>query len=217
MSNLKVMDREVATRDSLYSLNDLHKAAGNLNRHRPSLFVANRQTKSLILEIESSLSRDSCLAIKTVKGGDNPGTYVCRELVYAYAMWISPKFHLEIIRAFDQRQQPDLPPHFKVMHDLVMQAAETERRLAKVESSHTKIKQRLDNFNGDIGYRTVLAFCRERDILCGRVQAQSIGVSARRLCRERGISIGSVPDERYGSVNSYPAKILEEVTRVRLV
>ncbi|PJC85290.1 DNA-binding protein [Vibrio sp. HA2012] len=97
MTNLTILSNEVRTFDHLYSLNDLHKAAGNKNRHRPKYWLANTQTTELIEEI----SKGGISPLHVKHGGTNSGTWVCRELVYAYAMWISAKFHLQVIRAFD--------------------------------------------------------------------------------------------------------------------
>lgn len=81
-----------------YSLNDLHRAAGGANKHRPSLWVENQQTRQLAetLEREAEIP-----ALVSVHGGAAAGTFAARELVYAYAMWISPEFHLAVIRAYD--------------------------------------------------------------------------------------------------------------------
>jgi hypothetical protein len=83
-----------------YSLNDLHAAAGGEERHRPSRWTENQQTKDLIAEIEAQ-AQAGIPACVSVQRGASPGTYVARELVYAYAMWISPAFNLKVIRTFD--------------------------------------------------------------------------------------------------------------------
>jgi len=107
MTDLTILNTPIRTHGTFYCLNDLHKAAGGENRHRPSLWLGNQQTKELIEEIkhqavDSSQSRNSCFEpIQTLRGGKMAGTYACKELVYAYAMWISAKFHLHVIRAFD--------------------------------------------------------------------------------------------------------------------
>jgi hypothetical protein len=96
-----------------FCLNDLHKAAGGENKHRPSLWVENQQTKSLISELESEAGIP---ALVSLKGGKVSGTFAAKELVYAYAMWISAKFHIAVIRAYDSLvSKPayalrDLPP-----------------------------------------------------------------------------------------------------------
>lgn len=107
MSALTIISTEIRQLDGLYSLNDLHKAAGSEGKYKPANFIRLDTTQALIEEIQVS---EMSLANKTIHGGNNRGTYVCKELVYAYAMWISPKFHLQVIRAFDKlHQQPALP------------------------------------------------------------------------------------------------------------
>ncbi|GAB6853030.1 KilA-N domain-containing protein [Asaia astilbis] len=87
-----------------YCLNDCHKASGGDASKAPGQWMANKQTKALIAEIETveipTVSETAGKSVATLEGR-NGGTYVAKELVYAYAMWISPLFHLKVIRAFD--------------------------------------------------------------------------------------------------------------------
>lgn len=93
--------------DGRYCINDLHKASGSAEKHKPFNFMRNQQTKDLIIEIENEnmmlkSEHHKTQAVNTIKGkGLNQGTFVVKELVYAYAMWVSAKFHLMVIRAYD--------------------------------------------------------------------------------------------------------------------
>lgn len=82
-----------------YSLNDLHKAAGSEDKHKPAFWLRSEQTNELVEEI---LKVQICTfnPVDTKKGRYG-GTYVCKELVYSYAMWISAAFSLKVIRAYD--------------------------------------------------------------------------------------------------------------------
>ncbi|MCL6243113.1 KilA-N domain-containing protein, partial [Acinetobacter sp. ANC 7200] len=86
-------------KDGRYCLNDLHKISGNLAKHKPSFWLRNEQTQDLISELQNSNSLFAAIdhPVNVLRGnfsGDiKQGTYVVKELVYAYAMWISAKFH----------------------------------------------------------------------------------------------------------------------------
>jgi len=84
--------------DGRFSLNDLHKAAGAADKDKPGHFLNNDQTQGLIAQI---LSDGGIPPSVTIKGGKNQGSWVAKELVYRYAMWISPAFELKVIRAYD--------------------------------------------------------------------------------------------------------------------
>ena len=97
MNTLTLTISDIAIRqdaDGRFNLNDLHKAAGNQNKHRPSLWLKNQQATELVTEIEKA-------GIPAIQSKQQLGTYVAKELVYAYAMWISPAFSLKVIRTFD--------------------------------------------------------------------------------------------------------------------
>lgn len=89
--------------DGRFSLNDLHRAAGGERRHGPTLWLGNQQTQELVAEVAQELG-DTGNPVSVVRGGASQGTYVCKELVYAYATWISAAFHLKVIRAYDAAQ-----------------------------------------------------------------------------------------------------------------
>lgn len=131
-----------------FCLNDLHKASGGEARHKPSNWLALQQVQELIdylsnddTDISASKNYDAGIPaskispVETVRGkGKLQGTFVVKELVYSYAMWISAKFQIAVIRAYDAmvNQKPyglkDQPltmtkEHCQAIRDAVAQLA----------------------------------------------------------------------------------------------
>ena len=134
--------------DGRYCLHDLHKASGGAEKHQPAFFIRNKQTKDLIAEIESEKhSANLQSAVKTINGGNSRGTYVVKELVYSYAMWISAKFHLTVIRAYDAMvmqwqindRQSISPEQQALLHEIVARRSGGERKIyAEMWSRHNR-------------------------------------------------------------------------------
>jgi len=125
MQHLTLINQTIRQHEGLYSLNDLHLAAGGEAKHQPALFLRLDTAQALIEEIEktncanlrslengNSHSTDMQSAVKTINGGKYRGTYACKELVIAYAAWISAAFHLKVIGVFldsTQKAKPQTP------------------------------------------------------------------------------------------------------------
>jgi len=106
MNQLLVIEGIAVRRDNdgRYCLNDLHQAAIisglNARTKEPAKFLTNTLIGELVQEL--TVTQNMGIApVSTIRGGQHQGTYVCKELVYAYAMWISPAFNLKVIRTFD--------------------------------------------------------------------------------------------------------------------
>ena len=139
--------------DGRYCLNDLHKASGNAIKHKPSFWLRNEQTQDLISELQNCNSQFAAIEkpVNILRGNfsgvKKQGTYVVKELVYSYAMWISAKFHLMVIRAYDAMvmqwqindRQSISPEQQALLHEIVARRSGGERKIyAEMWSRHNR-------------------------------------------------------------------------------
>ena len=146
-------------RHGRFCLNDLHQASGGERKNQPQYFLENKQTQDLVQALIDTGIPVS--PVEVVRGGLNQGTYAVKQIVYAYAMWISPSFNLKVINTFDVliTQKPQLPQSFA---EALQLAADQAR---KIEQDKPKVDY----------YEKIVV----RDTLLNATQvAQKIGLSA---------------------------------------
>lgn len=80
-----------------FRLDDVHRAYGSAPRHAPTQFLRDEQTRRLIAALEDD---DDCsiAPVNTTYQHDG-GTFVARELVYAYVGWVDPEFLFRMIES----------------------------------------------------------------------------------------------------------------------
>ncbi|RNE89877.1 hypothetical protein EBL84_09325 [Marichromatium sp. AB31] len=119
-----------------YSLKDLHLASGGDAKNQPANWLRGQQTQALIAELTVPQIRgtEQKQPVIVIRGGDpeKQGTYVVRELVYSYAMWISPSFHLKVIRTFDAV----MTGHAAAIETLLPSEQQTLSELAQRKVAH---------------------------------------------------------------------------------
>ncbi len=119
--------------DGRFSLTDLWKLSGGRHSKSPSYFLKH-SGKPLLDYLKAEMSAFKPVNAKSGRYGG--GTYVCKELVYSYAMWISPEFQVKVIRAFDQLAQGNL-------NDAYETATGRELTTIQVQANNYKLRDSL--------------------------------------------------------------------------
>lgn len=78
---------------NLYSLNDIHKASGGSASKKPAFYLRTLTAKRIL----SAIPGDHWEKLHVIRGGAVQGTFACRELVFAYALWLSPDFYVRVL------------------------------------------------------------------------------------------------------------------------
>ncbi|BBL77414.1 KilA-N domain-containing protein [Methylomagnum ishizawai] len=136
-----------------YCLNDLHRASGGQPRHKPSEWLRNKQVIDLVKELEKA-------GIPAIQSKQQLGTFVHRDMVYDYAMWISPAFKVKVIRAYDAiatQARPDPAPEAL---PTPVQAAINRRAFIVIAEAHRQLNLTLTE-------------CARRHLAEGRTAAET--------------------------------------------
>lgn len=220
MTNLVISNISVNLNKGLYSLNDLHKAAGGESKHQPSFFLRLDSTKALIEEISNEINQSAEMqsgVVETINGGDNRGTYVCKELVYAYAMWISPAFNLKVIRAFDAMSNKTKLTPAETLLGMAQQLVDHERQIGVhsdeillLQEKNRNLELRLKVYEQEEEYYTMKGYSILHDLNYSSEELSQLSKKVKQLSVEMGYSVSKAKDKTYGQVNAYHEKVLDK-------
>lgn len=120
---------------------------------------------------------------------------VQRELVKGYFI------AKEVIKPLTPAEQ--LLAQAKVMVDM-------ENRLNILEKNNARLENNLRRtITSD--YFTVIGYANFRGINADTYNSSVIGRKASKICKDCGLAIGKVIDSKYGTINTYPLDILDEI------
>ena len=85
-----------------------------------------------------------------------------------------------------------------------------ENRLNILEKNNARLENNLRRTITN-EYFTVIGYANFRGINANTYNSSAIGRKATKLCKDCGLAIGSVIDSKYGTINTYPLDVLDEI------
>ena len=136
----------------------------------------------------------------------------CRDAVtpgttaHAFRKWVTAEM-LPTIRKTGFYAAPGMSA-LDQMEMFLRVAREQEQQIAEVRA----LAIQANSYNSsNTGFFTVRAFANVHGFRLSLAEAKGIGKKAASVCRRDGITMGRARDELFGTVNSYPIEVLEEV------
>ena len=206
-----------------YCLNDLHKASGGEQKNQPRYFLENKQTQDLVQALTDSGIPLS--PIDVIRGGLEQGTYVVKQIVYAYAMWISAAFNLKVINTFDAVATGAMQPQITTPQDYLsalkaLVVSEEQKQLAIQERDHAiatkaeigsrreatamgrlsaKVKE-VESLKVQLDKSLDFASIKSVEIATGRKFGWH---SLKKWSKANSSEIKTIPDPNFGEVKTY--------------
>ena len=135
---------------------------------------------------------------------------------YVVVAQLSPEFTARIVDRWQELESGKsslriLDPALAAIAQTLVELDQVKQKQARTQQQVDALEDRVDQMDGDTGYMTVVAYLRSNYIKLPLSEAQKLGRLAAKTAKSMGIQIGTVPDERWGTVNSYPIELLDEV------
>lgn len=106
---------------------------------------------------------------------------------------------------------PKTITRLEMLAQIANEAVRLEQRTAALEAHNRVLEAKIETISSGSGYYTVKAWARLHGLQIPRPRAAAIGKRCAELCRERGLEIGHARDEEFGTINTYPESVLDEV------
>jgi hypothetical protein len=152
--------------------------------------------------------------LRTVKNGDNGGSWIHQELIIEFARRLSPDFAIwcndriaELLREGKTQIKPK--SEIEILLQSVQILADQDKKIKEIDNRINVLEAKQESMNED--YFAVMGYCSVKKIKIDRVGAAKLGKKASSLCKTLGYSTGKVNHPIFGTVNTYPSEVLEIV------
>jgi hypothetical protein len=159
----------------------------------------------------NSLIAEDELVIAKRGGSDFQGTWIHEKLILNLARWLNVDFELwcddriaELLRTGKTSIQKLTPAELILQQ--AQQLVDHERKLDDLDVRVKKIEATQTVVN-----HTIMGYANLKRANISYDQAKELGKKATKICKEKNLETGYVPDQRHGQVRSYPKDVLETV------